>query len=185
MRSKAEREQDFEAIKSNLFEAGVSVLKAAQTHQEMFNTALESLADAIEMNAEELPQLTGAVDHPQSSSLWENLRLQRQASIAQSDFDELVRVEEKLQKLEEFDVQRLERQARLLEARLRIQAAQQQLKGQPTECQDQKKQDEVSYNPWTENSLKKRFKNLAEVQKALGIPAKTWKAAVAEANLLW
>lgn len=178
MRSRIERNQDFEAIKANLFEAGVSVVKAAKSHEDMFNTSLEAIADAIELNHEEAPRLNQAVDGSEANLIYETLLLQRQEAETKGDFDDYVSAEERLQKLEEFEAVRLERQARILEAQVRIQAAQRML------------QDELTGTPpeptgtqsWTEDSLKAQFKTLKAVRDALGIAAKSWKAAAEQAN---
>ena len=177
MRSRTERNQDFEAIKANLFEAGVSVVKAAKSHEDMFNTSLEAIADAIELNHEDAPRLNQVVDGSEANLIYEALLLQRQEAETKGDFDAYVSVEERLQKLEEFEAVRLERQARILEAQVRIQAAQRMLKDKlPVD------QTESLVTSWTEDSLKVQFKTLKAVRDALGITAKSWKAAADQAN---
>ena len=177
MRSRAERNQDFEAIKSNLFEAGVSVVKAAKAHEEMFNTSLEAIADAMELDLGETPRLNQVVDGSEANLIYEALLLQRQEAETKGDFDAYVSAEEKLQQLEEFEAQRLERQARILEAQVRIQAAQRLLV--PGETQPEKT---ATHQQWTEDALKARYKTLKKVRDELGIAAKSWKDAVEEAN---
>lgn len=73
------------------------------------------------------PSLKQVVDGSQANLLYEALLLQRQEAETKGDFEAYVSTEEKLQQLEEFEVQRLERQARMLEAQVRIQSAQTQL----------------------------------------------------------
>jgi hypothetical protein len=175
MRSRAERNQEFEAIKGNLFEAGVSVVKAAKAHQEMFNTSLEAIADAMEINLESTPQLNQVIDGSQANLIYESLLLQRQEAETTGDFDAYVSAEEKLQQLEEFEAKRLERQARMLKAKLRIQVVQTKLNS-PTI------QETESSQRWTESTLKSKFKSLKQLEEQLGISAKTWKDAVKQAN---
>lgn len=71
--------------------------------------------------------LSGFIDGSQANLLHESLLLQRQEAEASADFEAYVSVETKLQQLEEFEIQRLERQARRIEAQVRIQTAQRQL----------------------------------------------------------
>ncbi|MBD0269171.1 MAG: hypothetical protein ICV77_12870 [Cyanobacteria bacterium Co-bin8] len=46
MRRRSQQRQDFEAIKNNLYAAGVSTVKAAKAQEEMFTTTLEALSEA-------------------------------------------------------------------------------------------------------------------------------------------
>lgn len=170
MKRRAERQQDFEAIKSNLFAAGVSTVKAAKAQEEMFTTTLEALAEAYEGLG--VNQLGSGTDDSQASlsNLVENLLAQRQAALVDQDYSAYIEAEEKLQRLDELAVQRLERQVRLL-------VAQQQL----VEFSAQKK-DEVHSQTWTESTLKKKYKTLDEVRQTFSIGARTWKDAVKQVN---
>lgn len=170
MRSRAERNQDFEAVKSNLFAAGLSAVQAAKTHEDMFNTSLEAIANAMELDIEGTPRLNQVIDGSQANLIYEALLLQRQEAETKGDFDAYVSAEAKLQQLEEFEAERLERQARMLEAQVRIQAAQRQLEGEPEP------------DRWTESTLKAKFKTLKNLQDQLGVAAKSWKDAVQQAN---
>ena len=117
------------------------------------------------------------MDGSEANLIYEALLLQRQEAETKGDFDAYVSVEERLQKLEEFEAVRLERQARILEAQVRIQAAQRMLKDKlPVD------QTESLVTSWTEDSLKVQFKTLKAVRDALGITAKSWKAAADQAN---
>jgi hypothetical protein len=177
MRSRAERNQDFEAIKTNLFEAGVAVVKAAKAHEDMFHTSLEAIATAMELNLDDSPQLSGVVDGTHANLIYEVLRSQRQEAEVSGDYDLYVAIEEKLQRLEEFEAQRLDRQARSLEAQVRIQTARHQLaRSQTVEA------PASALSRWTEASLKSTFKTLKAVRAALGIAARSWKEAVEQAN---
>jgi ribosomal protein L7/L12 len=176
MRSRAERNRDFEAVKSNLFEAGVSVVKAAKAHEEMFNTSLEAIADAMELDIGETPLLGQVVDGSEANLIYEALLLERQAAETKGDFDAYVSAEEKLQQLEEFEARRLERQARMLEAQVRIQAAQKLLDREEPPQKPEPRQI------WTESTLKAKYNTLKKVRDALGVAAKSWKDAVEEAN---
>ncbi|MFM7427898.1 MAG: hypothetical protein ACKO7W_23350 [Elainella sp.] len=181
MRSRAERNQSFEAIKANLLTAGVSVVKAAKTHEEMFNTSLETIAEAMELNLDDRPQLNQVLDGSEVNLIYEGLLLQRQEAETKGDFDAYIKAEEKQQQLEEFEAIRLERQARILEAKVRIQTAQRQLASSASAIEPEQHSQPPS-SGWTADSLKAKYKTLKAVQDAFGIVAKSWKAAVDQIN---
>ncbi|WP_416669531.1 hypothetical protein [Egbenema bharatensis] len=81
----------------------------------------------MELNLEGVPALNQVVDGSEANLLYEVLVLQRQEAETKGDFEAYVSAEEKLQRLEEFEAQRLDRQARMLESQVRIQSAQKQL----------------------------------------------------------
>lgn len=81
----------------------------------------------MELNFEGIPELKQVVDGSEANLLYEALLSQRQEAETKGDFDAYACAEEKLQQLEEFEAQRLDRQARMLEAQVRIQSAQRQL----------------------------------------------------------
>lgn len=173
MKPRSERQQDFEAIKQNLFTAGVATVKAAQAQEDMFMTTLEALSEAYEGTG--INQLAAGETEPEAdpSPMLETLLIQRQDALTRGDYDTYVEAEEKLQWLDELAVARLERQVRRLKA-------QQELtifadKPQPPEAAPDSK-------VWTEAALKKEYKTLADLQSALGINARTWKQAVEQAN---
>ncbi len=171
MRSRAERQQDFESVKSDLFEAGVSVLKAAKAHDDMFSTSLEALAEAYES----APNLQLAEETGSDNSKLEFLRKiqkQRQQALDSQNYAAYVEAEEKLQHLDELEVLRVERIARKLEAHIRIQSANQQLATVRPNASSQ----------WTTESLKLKYKTLKAVNAALSISAKSWKDATEKAN---
>jgi hypothetical protein len=186
MRRRSERQQDFEAIKNNLYAAGVSTVKAAKAQEEMFTTTLEALSEAYE--GMEMNPLEAGEDEPSAdlTLLVDNLLAQRQAAMANQDYGAYVEAEEKLQRLEEFAVLRVERQVRLL-------VAQRQLtrlaghKEEPTPAPQQEsapepKQEAVKSKPWTEAALKKQYKTLDAVRQAFNVSARTWKEAVKQLN---
>ena len=178
MKSRAERNQDFESIKSNLFEAGVSTVKAAKASEEMFNTSLGAIADAMELDLGDAPRLNQVVDESEADLIYETLLLQRQEAETEGDFDAYVNAEEKLQQLEEFEAVRLERQARRLEAQVRIQVAQRLLQSEAQVVQP----EQPAVPRWTGSSLKAKYKTLKAMREALRVEAKSWKDAVEQAN---
>ncbi len=177
MKSKAERDQTFEAIKTNLFTAGASVVKAAKSHEEMFNTALGAIADAMELNLDDQPQLKQVLDGSEANLLYEGLLLQRQEAETKGDFAAYMTAEEKLQQLEEFEALRLERQARMLEAKVRIQTAQRLLRTPPLESRES-----PTSTGWTAEKLKAQYKTLKAVEETFKVAAKSWKAAAEQVN---
>lgn len=179
MRSRVERNQGFESIKSNLFEAGVSTVKAAKASEEMFNTSLGAIADAIGLDVQDTPRLNQTMDESEADLIYEALLLQRQDAETKGNFEGYVGAEEKLQQLEEFEVVRLERQARMLEAQVRIQVAQRLLQSAPQVAE----QEQPATSSWTESSLKAKFKTLKAVRETLGVAAKSWKEAAEQMNL--
>lgn len=170
MRRRSERQQDFELIKQNLFSAGVSTVKAAKAQEEMFTTTLEALTEAYE--GIEINQLEAAVEEPTTNfrTLADPLITQRQAAIANGDYDGFVEVEKKLQQLDELAVIRVERQVRLLTAQQKL--AQLTASSKRT----------VNTDDWTEAALKQEYRTVADVRKAFGIKARTWKDAVEQVN---
>jgi hypothetical protein len=139
MKRRAQKDKQFEQIKQTLFDAGVSVLKAAQAQEEMFHTSLESLAEAYEANGtDDTPALNLSEDMSDVSPLIEVLKTRQREAIAAGDPQGYLEATNTLHLLEdsaeELETVRLERIARKLEAQLRIQQAQQQLKStsQPT-----------------------------------------------------
>jgi TolA-binding protein len=67
------------------------------------------------------------LDGSQVNLVYESLLSQQQDAETSGDFEAYVAIAEKLQQLEEYEVQRLEQQARKLEAQVRIATAQRQL----------------------------------------------------------
>ncbi|MGG6297366.1 hypothetical protein ACQ4M4_23475 [Leptolyngbya sp. AN02str] len=188
MKRRADRNRELEAVKNTLFESGVSVVKAAKAHEEMFMTSMQMLTDAMSLDepesqlqsADSTLLLQGAA--PSNSFYFEYLQ-QRQAAEQAMDFDAYLEAEHKLKELEELEIGRLERNARKLEAQLRIEQAQRQLQHM------QHSESEVSVSSrssklWTEETLKATYKTLGGVAQALDISAKSWKEAVKKANLL-
>lgn len=173
MRRRSERQQDFESIKQNLFAAGVSTVKAAKAQEEMFTTTLEALTDAYEemgghqLEASKEDMNTSDVD---VSAIATPLISQRQSAIANQDYDAFVAAEEKLQRLDELAVLRLERQVRLLKAQQQLTALTDT--GSPA----------AAAASWTESALKKEYGTVTAVRQAFGIKARTWKDAVEQVN---
>jgi hypothetical protein len=179
MKRRWERQQDFEAIKQNLFAAGVSTVKAAQAQEEMFTTTLEALTEAYEAVGAH-PLVAGQEEEggadldadggAELGAIAAALLVQRQEALAHQDYEAYVVAEEKLQRLDELTVTRLERQVRLLQA-------QRQLAEWTPPTQSSPPGQE-----WTEASLKKTYKTLAQVKAAWGLSARSWKEAVQQMN---
>lgn len=174
MRRRAERDQDFEQVKQNLFEAGVSVVKAAQAHEEMFHTSLEALAEAYE--GQDLPALEAGDESISNdvAPIREKLLSQRQTAIAAQDVDAYLEAAEKLQRLKELEVEDIELDARRLEAQVRIANAQRQIKPTPPPPNTE--------TVWTEEGLKAKYKNLGRFRQETGLKANKWKEAVEQMN---
>ncbi len=170
MRRRADRQQDFESIKQNLFAAGVSTVKAAKAQEEMFSTTLEALAEAYEGMG--VNQLEAGEKEPVANltPIVEALLTQRQQALENQDYDTYVEAEEKLQRLDELAVTRLERQVRLLKAQKQLV----DLAG--------KTHPSAEGEAWTESKLKKEYRTVADVREAFGISARTWKAAIKQVN---
>lgn len=179
MRSRAERNQDFEAIKTNLFEAGVAALQAAQAGEQLFDRSIEAIAEAMDI-PQEGTEFSNKPVLTEVNLVYEIVFAEKQDAEAIGNYDAYVTASRKLQTLEELDVERLEREARKLEAQLRIANAKRQL-AQLAQPSSQSSTESAS-SPWTESRLKKEFKTLEAVRSALGIEARTWKKAVEEAN---
>jgi hypothetical protein len=161
MKRRSQRQQSFESIKDNLYAAGVSTVKAAKAQEEMFTTTLEALSEAYE--AAGLNQLSGSAETVDVGAIAAALLTCRQAALAAADYEAYVAAEEKLQRLDELAVLRLERQ-------VRQRVAQQQL-------------DQLSeVQAWTEASLKAQYKTLQAACQALNLKARTWRAAADQAN---
>ena len=169
MRKRSERQQEFEAIKQNLFAAGVATVKAAQAQENMYMTTLEALSEAYEGTGANLLE-AGEEPEVDLASLLDTLLTQRQTALAHQDYDAYVETEEKLQRLDELAVAQLERQVRRLEAQQKL--VEFASSSQPTT--DQK--------VWTEAALKKEYKTLAGLRNALGIGVRSWKEALEQVN---
>ncbi len=178
MRSRADRNRDFEQTKETLFEAGVSVLKAAQAHEEMFHTSLEALTEAIEGQSL-LPAGTEGVEAPGEMSpepIRAKLLVAQQKALKEENVDAYLQIGEKLKLLKELEVIDVELEARKLEAHIRIANARQQL------AQFVDSDSSSTSQPWTEETLKAKFKTLKNLYDELGIKARSWKEAAKQAN---
>ncbi len=180
MRRRAEQDKAFEQVKQNLFEAGVSALKAAQAQEDMFHTSVEALTEAYEGNMAEAPLLGAGETTAETDSIAAMLLNQRQQAIVATDFDAYVEVEKKLQLLDELAVTRLEREARKWEAQVRIQNAQRQLSVAPSTKSPEPQP--VSDSAWTEKTLKTKYETLAKFRQETGLQANGWKKAVEQMN---
>jgi len=170
MRRRSERHQDFDTIRQNLFAAGVSTVKAAKAQEEMFTTTLEALTEAYE--GMEANQLEAGEEKPGTdlTPIVNELLAQRQAALANHDYDAYVKAEDKLQRLDELAVTRLERQIRLLRAQRQL--------AELTDIQ----QRPTGEAGWTQSALKDEYHTVAAVREAFGIKARTWKDAVKQVN---
>ncbi len=170
MRPRSERQQDFETIKQNLFTAGVATVKAAQAQENMFMTTLEALSEAYEGTG--AYQLDAGQTEPEAdlTSILEMLLAQRQDALTSQDYDAYVEAEEKLQRLDELALARLERQVRMLKAQQDLA----KFAGKP--------QPQADRTVWTEAALRKEYKTLADLRSVFNINARTWKEAVEQVN---
>lgn len=170
MKQRSERQQEFEAIKQNLFTAGIATVKAAQAQENMFMTTLEALSEAYEDIGTH--QLEAGDPEPKVNlaPIIAALLGQQQEALVNRDYDAYVATEEKLQRLDELTVARLERQVRLLKA-------QQELANEAD-----KPQPPADRTVWTEAALKKEHKTLGNLRNALGLKARSWKEAVEQVN---
>lgn len=170
MRRRSERQKDFESIQSNLYDAGVSTVKAAKAHEEMFTTTLEALAEAYETTGINQLSPSETDNEPEAATdltpMINGLLAARQSALEQQDYTAYVDAETKLQHLDELVVARLERQVRLF-------SAQQQL----TELSQSK-----SSERWTESALKAEYGTLKAVKTAFNIKARSWNQAVETIN---
>ena len=181
MRTRAERNRGFESIKQNLFDAGVAVLNAAEAQEQLFDASVKALAEAVGVEAEAYIEIDSSADGSSMNSIVEKLMVQRQEAEAAGDFDGYVDAEQKLQTLDELEVVRLEREARKLEAQIRIANAQKQLillSQTPNPIVPEPKPEPKMPETWTESKLKEKFKTLDGVRKEFSVKAKSWKEAV-------
>jgi hypothetical protein len=179
MKTRAERNRGFESVKQNLFDAGVAVLNVAEAQEQLFDASVKALAEAVGVEAEDYAEINSSADGSSMTSIVEKLMVQRQEAEAAGGFDSYVAAEQKLQTLEELEVVKLEREARKLEAQIRISNAQKQLillsqAPNPISPEPEPKMPET----WTESKLKEKFKTLDGVRKEFSIKAKSWKEAV-------
>lgn len=183
MRTRAERNRGFESVKQNLFDAGVAVVNAAEAQEHLFDASIKALAEAIGVETEDSTGIGSSADNPSTNSIVEKLIAQRQEAEAVGDFDSYIDAEQKLQTLDELEVARLEREARKLEAQIRIQNAQKQLillsqAPIPSPSKPEPSPEVKAPEVWTEGKLKEKFKTLDDVRKEFSVKAKSWKEAV-------
>jgi len=187
MRTRAERNRGFESVKKNLFDAGVAVLSAAEAQEQLFDASVKALAEAVGVETEANAEVIDRIGGSSMNSMVEKLTVQRQEAEAAGDFEGYVDAEQKLQTLDELEVVRLEREARKLEAQIRIANAQQQLDllSQPLipiVSEPFPKPEVMEF--WTEEKLREKFRTLNDVRKhfSIEIKSKSWKDAVELVN---
>lgn len=181
MRTRAERNRGFESVKQNLFDAGVAVLNAAEAQEQLFDASVKALAEAVGAKAEDHAEIDSSVDGSSMNSILEKLMVQRQEAESAGDFDSYVNAEQKLHTLDELEVVKLEREARKLEAQIRIRDAQKQLSllsQTPNPIIPEPTPEPKIPEAWTESKLKEDFKTLDGVRKEFSVKAKSWKEAV-------
>lgn len=150
-------EDHLSAMEDHLFNAGVGILQAAKTQEEIFNTSIEAIQEALE------PGSTGK-EEPRRFS----------PTLASHDSPQeisLTAIWERLGKIEH-------RLDYLIEHLMSVPVT------NPSKIQETSKTIDLVDSEWTEKSLKKAYKTLAMVRSQLGIAANTWKSAVNEANSL-
>lgn len=161
-------DEDFKAMEANLsamedhlFNAGVAILQAAKTQEEIFTTSIDAIQEALEPGSTEAesPKKFLPSNSPTDVSLtaiWERLNT----------------IEQRLEYLISHLVP-LQVSSESTQSQITKNSEQSKLAGlQSTEVE------------WTEKSLKKTYKTLITVRSQLGIAAKNWKSAVNEANAL-
>jgi hypothetical protein len=160
-------EEDFQAMEANLsamedhlFNAGVAILQAAKTQEEIFHTSIEAIQEALEPGSSDAATLISSLPEQPSSHAAHHISL--------------TAIWERLNTIE----QRLEY---LIDQLVPIPATTEITKPEITKNLEQKA---LGTSEWTEKSLKKAYKTLAGVRTELGIEAKSWKSAVHEANTL-
>lgn len=149
-------EDHLSAMEDHLFNAGVGILQAAKTQEEIFNTSIEAIQEALE------PGSTGIEEPRKSLSV---------PSPDQPEEISLTAIWERLGKIEH-------RLDYLVEHLISVPVM------NLSKLQETSKPINLVDSEWTEKSLKKAYKTLAIVRSQLGIAAKTWKSAVNEANSL-
>lgn len=178
-------EQDFKAMEGHLaamedhlFNAGVAILQSAKTQEQLFNTSIEAIQEALKPGSTEVETL----EPDSKKSLPSHLSDAQNQSGAQNQDVSLPAIWQKLSNLEAGQT-RLEQRLDTLIQHL-VPRTQSILKPQATESIAAQKSLEFATSEWTEKSLKKEYKTLATLRSQLGIEAKNWKVAVSEANAL-
>jgi len=155
-------EDHLSAMEDHLFNAGVGILQAAKTQEEIFNTSIEAIQEALEPGSTE-------IEEPGKSSPALPLHDQPEEISLTAIWERLNKIEHRLEYLIEHLVSV-------------------PVTHDPSTHTRKKVEQEPTLNllksEWTEKSLKKAYKTLAEVRSQLRIEAKTWKSALNEANSL-
>lgn len=165
-------DEDFAAMEANLasmedhlFHAGVAILQAAKTQEEIFTTSIDAIQEALEPGSiESNPSVTSLPD-PLSTASTQTISLET--------------IWERLNTIE----QRLEYLIEHLIPATKISPTPKPKTSKNAEQKVLGSTHEADFE-WTEKSLKKTYKTLAIVRSELGIEAKNWKLAVQEANAL-
>ncbi len=156
-------EDHLSAMEDHLFNAGVGILQAAKTQEEIFNTSIEAIQEALE---------------PGSTGIKEPGKFLPAPSYDQPEEISLTAIWERLNKIE----QQLEH---LIEHLVAVPATKpSKSTARQKAAQDTPEAVNLLDSEWTEKSLKKAYKTLATVRSQLRIEAKTWKSALNEANSL-
>ncbi len=149
-------EDHLSAMEDHLFNAGVGILQAAKTQEELFHTSIEAIQEALE---------------PGSTGIEEPRKFLSVPSDDQPQEISLTAIWERLGKIEH-------RLDYLVESLISVPVA------NSSKLQKIPKAVNLQDSEWTEKSLKKAYKTLAGARSQLGVTAKTWKSAVNEANSL-
>ncbi|MDX2244171.1 MAG: hypothetical protein NW224_26155 [Leptolyngbyaceae cyanobacterium bins.302] len=159
----AAMEANLAAMEDHLFHAGVAILQAAKTQEEIFTTSIDAIQEALEPGSTESNSSVKAIPDQFFTSPNQTISLE-------TIWERLNTIEQRL----EFLIEHLIPAAKTMPA---------------TKTKAQKNTDpkvlestHESDSEWTEKSLKKAYKTLAIVRSELGIEAKNWKLAVTEAN---
>jgi len=157
-------EDHLSAMEDHLFNAGVGILQAAKTQEEIFNTSIEAIQEALEPGSTK-------IEEPGKSSPALPFHDQPEEISLAAIWERLNKIEQQLEHLIEHLVAVPATKPSKSTARQKA-------------AQETPEAVNLLDSEWTEKSLKKAYKTLAEVRSQLRIEAKTWKSALNEANSL-
>ncbi|MDX2229963.1 MAG: hypothetical protein NW220_10015 [Leptolyngbyaceae cyanobacterium bins.349] len=161
----AAMEANLAAMENHLFNAGVAILQASKTQEDIFQTSMEAIQEALEPGSPEAQTPVQSLAYQVANDSDQSISL---ATI----WARLNTIEQRL----EYLIEHLIPTSKMLDTTQ-----------PPRFSMVESTRIESSESPdgeWTEKSLKKAYKTLAGVRAELGIAAKNWKSAVQEANAM-
>ncbi len=166
MKTRAERDREFNAVRQTLREAGEYVLHAAKAQEDLFDASVSAVAEAMGIPEDaSKPKILG-MNTLDTNRFYTEAKAERDAA---STYEEYIAALEKLQRL-------LELEAGVLEAEVRIINAKRLLNPIPADLTVPPPKE------WTESELKKEYKTITGACQALGIEARSWKDVAKKAN---